>query len=457
MVIAGVGYLYHRRMSWPSPISASVPPYAVALASRAGSAGGLVIYAGAGISLSQPTNLPTGARLAAAIHTQLTSAFPVLATVDSADLVAVADAVAALPGGQEALSQTSARSANFKTARPGYAHKVLAHLMLEGAIDVLTTNWDTCIERGAGEESLPTVTNDHDLAAVTPPWVLKVHGCASRPDSLLVTSGQLDSPPTWVQEQTRARLGMAVVVFIGIGDVAGYVRQRIEEAIHEVGSVQNIRVVAPDIETNWENSQWKTVAPSLNDDDKIPATADLFMEQLAAAYVIRRLGEHSVTVSSDEVLAADLEAAKVGLLESDSLTVLQWARSVDINPRVGEAVLKSSELGKVMIALGHLAGDSARLKHNHIFDTAKGPVEVLIATQTVPPRHLVEAAENRLSDHASRGEQLPLFIVAGGVGPIPKTNSLPGSILGETDVLDIVYGPLARVPDVRHADDVIAS
>lgn len=440
----------------PSRISASVPPYAVALAGRTVSAGKLVIYAGAGISLSQPTGLPTGATLAAAIHMQLKSAFPILATVDSWDLVAVADAVAALPGGQEALRQTSARSANFKTAKPGYGHRVLAHLMLEGAIDVLTTNWDNCIERGAGDEWLPTVTNDNDLANVDPPWVLKVHGCASKPDSLLVTSGHLDDPPTWVQEQTHARLGSAVVVFIGIGDVAGYVKQRIKEAVHEVG-VENIRVVAPDIETRWEDSQWKSVAPTLHDDHRIPVTADLFMEQLAAAYVTGRLSEHSVTLSSDEVLSGDLEAAKMGLFESDSLTVLQWARAVDINPRVGEPVLKSSELGKVMIALGHLAGDSARLNHNHIFHTAQGPIEVLIATQTVPQRRLVEAAESRLHDHANRGEPLPQFVVAGGVGPIPQPESLPESILSEADDLDIVDGPLALVPKVRHADEVIAS
>lgn len=275
--------------------------------------------------------------MAAAIHMQLKTAFHVLETVEASDLVAVADAVAALPGGEDALRQTSAKSADFKSAKPGYAHKVLAHLMLEGAIDVLTTNWDNCIERGAGEERLPTVTNDHDLADVSPPWVLKVHGCASKPDSLLLSSGHLENPPTWVQEQTHARLGSAVVVFMGIGDVAGYVKRRIAEAIHEVGSVENIRVVAPDIETNWEGSQWGTVAPSLHDDHKIPATADLFMEQLAAAYTIGRLGEHSVTLSSDEELAVNFEAAKAGLFKSDSLTVLQWARAVDINPRVGHA------------------------------------------------------------------------------------------------------------------------
>lgn len=416
-----------------------------------------MIYAGAGISLSQPTSLPTGAGLAAAIHIRLKSAFAVLATIDPRDLVAVADAVAALPGGEEALRQTSAHSANFQTAKPGYAHKVLAHLMLEGAVDVLTTNWDNCIERGAGDELLPTVTNDRALAYVTPPWVLKVHGCASEPDSLLVTSGHLNNPPMWVKEQTHARLGSAVVVFIGIRDIAGYVKQRIEEAIHEVGSVENIRVVSPDIETNWDNSQWKAVAPSLRDDHKIPATADLFMEQLAAAYIIDRLGEHSVNLSSDAGLVADLEAAKAGLFESDSLTVLQWARSVDINPRVGEPVLKTPELGKVLVALGHLAGGSARLNHNHIFDTDQGPVEILIATQAVPPRRLFETAENRLQDHANRGEPHPLFVVAGGTGPMPRPESLPRDILAEADEADMIDGALALVPDIRHADEVIAS
>lgn len=421
------------------------------------SGGKLVIYVGAGISLSAPTNLPTGRDLARGIHTRLRDAFPDLESVNPDDLLAVADAVAALPGGEEALRQTAAHTANFKTAKPGYAHRILAHLMLEGAIDVLTTNWDTCIERAAGDESLPTVTNDRALAHVTPPWVLKVHGCASEPDSLLVTSRHLTNPPTWVREQTHARLGSAVVVFVGIGDVAGYVRQRIEEAIREVGAVENIRVVAPGIETNWNDSQWKTVAPCLQQNHKVSATADLFLEQLAAAYVINRLGEHTVNLSSDECLAADLEVAKAGLFESDALTVLQWIRSVDINPRVGESPLKTPELGRVLVALGHRAGASPRLRHNHIFDTDQGPVEVLIATQTVPSRRLVEAAENRLQDHANRGEPHPIFVVAGGVGPMTRPESLPDNILAEADEADMIDGPLALVPNIRHADEVIAS
>ncbi|MDQ0822356.1 hypothetical protein QFZ79_000092 [Arthrobacter sp. V4I6] len=441
----------------PSSVSATLPPYAVALAAKALSGGKIVIYAGAGISLSQPTNLPTGPALAKKIHTQLKLAFPVLDGVLPGDLVAVADAIAALPDGENALRQTSANAANFKSAKPGYAHRVMAHLMLEGAIDVLTTNWDNCIERGAGEERLQTVISRRDLSDVVPPSVLKIHGCASQPNSLLVTSDHLKNPPPWVREQTHARLGSAVVVFVGIGDVAGYVKQRIEEAVYEVGTVENIRVVTPDIESGWENSQWKSVAPNLLDDHKIPVTADVFMEQVASAYITGRLSEHIAALSSDEGLTADLDKATEGLYMSDSLTVLKWAREVDINPRAGEAVLKSPELAKVLIALGRLAGNSARLGQNLVFETDDGPIEVLVATQTASPRHLLETAEYRLHAHAYRGEPHPRFVVAGGVGPISKFRSLPNNIMGESDELDIVAGPFALVPDITHADDVIAA
>ncbi|MEV4990304.1 SIR2 family protein [Pseudarthrobacter sp. LMD1-1-1.1] len=441
----------------PSPVRANVSPYAVDLAAQAMSARKIVIYAGAGISLSQPTNLPTGAVLAERLHTRLRIAFPALQAVDPWDLLAVADEAAALPGGESALRQTSAIAANFKSAKPGHAHRILAHLLLEGAIDVLTTNWDNCIERGAGEERLPTITSSRDLVDVTPPSILKIHGCASQPSTLLVTSSHLEEPPPWVREQTHARLGNSVVVFIGIGDVAGYIKKRIKEAIQEVESVDNIRVVAPNIQSDWETSQWKTVAPNLQDDYKIAATADEFMEQMASAYIMGRLDEHSAGLSSDQELKSDLDKAIDGLLESDALSVLQWAREVDIEPRAGEAVLKSPELAKVLIALGRLTGDTARLGRNQVFDSGPGPIELLIATRTVPMRHLVQAAEYRLQAHANKGGPYPRFVVAGGVGPIPKLRGLPSNILGDLDELDIVDGPLSLAPDITQADEVIAA
>ena len=438
----------------------------MSLAERARGGGKVVVYAGAGISLAQPTGLPTGRALAIAIYTQLEAAFHVLSAVNPADLVAVADAVAGLPGGKEALRQTSALSADFKTAKPGYAHRTLAHLMLEGAIDVLTTNWDNCIERGAGEEQLPTVTDERSLRQVTPPWVLKVHGCASQPDSLLLTSEDLSTPPRWVKDQTHARLGSAVVVFMGIGDVAGYVKERIIEAISEVGSVDNIRVVAPDIVENWGKSQWSGVAPDLHDDYRIPATADLFMEQLAGAYIVVQLGGFGLTLASDGGIAAAFDAVRTSLLKNDPLTILQWARRTDVQPRAGRSILGTSEMATALTALGHLTGANARLKRDQVIETDDGLIEVLISTQVVPARRIIQEAENRLQEYASRGDPYPLFLVAGGIGWPPvnrsdealaKRSILPSDILDVSDATDILDGPRALTPIIRRADEVLAS
>lgn len=455
-------------MHSPSAISDGVPPYALALAERARSGGAVVVYAGAGISLAQPTGLPTGRALASTIYAELVPAFHALSTVNPADLVAIADAVAGLPGGKEALRQTSAQSADFKTAKPGYAHRTLAYLVLEHAIDVLTTNWDTCIERGAGEERLPTVIDARSLIEVTPPSVLKVHGCASRPDSLLLTSEDLSHPPSWVREQTHARLGSAVVVFMGIGDIAGYVKQRISEAINEVGSVDNIRVVAPDIVTNWATSQWSDVAPDLCGDHRIAAPADLFMEQLAGAYIIVQLGALGRPLASDAGMSAAFDAVKTGLLGHDSLTILQWVRRTDIQPESGRSVLGTSQMAIVLTALGHLTGANARLRRgSQVLETDEGPIEVLISIQAVPARRIIEEAQNRLQEYASRGEPQPHFLVAGGIGwsranrldeaLSTKRSILPTDILTVSDATNILDGPRVLTPIIRHADEILAS
>jgi hypothetical protein len=45
----------------------------------------------------------------------------------------------------------------------------------EGVVDVLTTNWDDCIERGGGSERVSSIVTEHDLLHVAPKAVLKIH------------------------------------------------------------------------------------------------------------------------------------------------------------------------------------------------------------------------------------------------------------------------------------------
>jgi len=449
-----------NRVRWvhvPVPMTNGVPPYAVALAERAMARGRVAVYAGAGISMAQPTGLPNGTTLAQTIYSKLVTAFPSLNGIDQSNLVAVADAVAALPGGGDALRQTAAHATEFRTAKPSYGHRVIAYLALEGVIDVLTTNWDTCIERGGESERLDAVVDQRSLSNGTQLSVLKVHGCATQPASLLITTDDLQNPPTWAREQTHARLGSAVVIFLGIGDVAGYVRQRIEEAIADVGDVSNIRVVSPSIVDRWTDSQWASVAPTLANEHRIPETSDKFLELFGAAYIHVALNSHVAALADDPHVAGDIRVAVDALLATDPLSLLRWARQSAVLASPGESVLRASEAARALAALGRLAGATIVFDQQQALGTGDGPVEVLIATGTVTSRRLEQEAANRLQEYAARGAQHPRFLVAGGIGWGTRDAGLPSDVMNDLDPADIIDGPQALVPEILLADEVLAS
>lgn len=438
-------------------MTTGVPPYAIALAERAMARGRVAIYAGAGISVAQPTGLPNGSTLAQTIYSKLVTAFPSLNGVDQSDLVAVADSVAALPGGGDALRQTAAHAAEFRTAAPSYGHRVIAYLALEGVIDVLTTNWDTCIERGSASERLDAVVDQQSLSNGTQVSVLKVHGCATQPHSLLITTDDLQNPPVWAKEQTHARLGSAVVIFLGIGDVAGYVRQRIEEAIADVGDVSSIRVVSPSIVDRWTDSQWASVAPTLADEHRIPETSDKFLELFGGAYVHVVLNSHVAALADDPQVAGDIRIAVDALLTTDSLSLLRWARGSAVPARPGESVLRAAEAARALAALGRLAGATVVFDRQQALGTGDGPIEILIATGAVTSRRLEQEATNRLQEYATRGVKHPRFLVAGGIGWGARSAILPSDVMNDLDPADIIDGPQALVPQILLADEVLAS
>jgi hypothetical protein len=109
------------------------------------------VYAGAGVSAAAPTSLPGATTLARLIADALRDQIP-LDGVDSDDLLAVAEAVAAQPLGTDLLRQTILAVADLRSATVNYAHEVLGLLLCEGAATVFETNYDDCIERGAHPE-----------------------------------------------------------------------------------------------------------------------------------------------------------------------------------------------------------------------------------------------------------------------------------------------------------------
>ena len=266
--------------------------------------GRLVVYAGAGISMADPTCLPSGTEIAERCHRQLADELgsAALDAADSSDLVSVADAVA--DGGSredvDHVRHTAVGVAGFTTATPGFGHEVLALLMLEGTVDVITTNWDDCIERAGGEERILTIMSDQDREQITQRALLKVHGCATRPSGILITSDDLFDPPAWARDAVNERLASCSVPFVGIGDIAGYVRNRVEEAVERVGAGGDVYVVGPGIVADWDNTHWAEVLPDLPDARRVEASADEFLDQLAGACIRRNLRDISEQLADAE-------------------------------------------------------------------------------------------------------------------------------------------------------------
>jgi hypothetical protein len=182
--------MHHPR---PAEETSSAAVQTLALRARAGR---LVIYVGAGVSAAEPAALPVGPALAERASEWLEGRLAGLGSYDDKNLMDLADTVEQQPGGRELLQEALIELAEFGEADVNYAHRALALLMTEGAVHVLTTNWDDCIERGAPVGTrLQVIVNDGDFASIRGPAVLKVHGCASRRGSLLVSTTDLARPP----------------------------------------------------------------------------------------------------------------------------------------------------------------------------------------------------------------------------------------------------------------------
>lgn len=320
----------------------------------------------------------------------------------------------------------------------------------------MTTNWDNCIERACEREHVSSIIIAEDLLHVAGRSVLKIHGCATKPNTLLLTSAHLHVPPTWVTDETRAKLGNAVVVFIGIGDVADYVKQRLEEAVADVGNVANIRVVSPGIVDDWAASEWSTLIPTLAGDHRIPATADEFLEKLGAAYVHMTLAGLAAELQAEATIGLAFGEAADGLRKQDALTVLAWTRRAGVVAKSGASVLSTESMAEALAALGKLTGGNFTITPDLILQTTKGPVEVLASVGIASATRLRREAQNRFEKYVAQGVPGPTFLVGGGIG-WEAVDALPADVLAEGDATDVVDGPMHAQPEVVRASEVLAA
>ena len=349
--------------------------------------------------------------------------------------------------------------ARFREADPNYGHRVVAELLCEGGIGLLLLwNWDDCVERvDVTPERLQVALSYGDLEDLDQPSIAKIHGCATRKSTLLITSDDLARPPYWTDNAFRERLRGKTTVFIGIGDIADYAQRRLEQLrdeltqdVEESNRPLDIWVVSPTIRSAWDDSEWAELVPDLPAERRIALSADAFLDQLARRWV-REAVDELESSAADAVrpeIAESLRAIRAKLGAIGAAGVLRWCRRAALGQEVGTSVIQCASLKQLLVGFAFIAGGAA---DNEV--TVRGPaalelggrrIEALVVCDPAPADRVRQRARLRAEELANNGivGETATFLVSGVVwgnlddDPEPELDMT----VGMTDPEDLVVG-----------------
>lgn len=441
----------------PRTIAEATSPQTATLAAIA-STRRLVVCIGAGFSVAPPTELPSGKDLAKDVHARLQAQLgDELPACDNGDLTSVADAAATLPTGADLVRRTCLDIADFTTASPNYAHKTLAMLILEGFVSALSWNWDDCVERSGQGEHVFAVVTDQDRRDLNEPALLKLHGCASRPPTMLVTTEDLQQPRPWVQTEMAGRLADSVVAFVGIGDIAGYTRDQVLDVMNAVGDVSHVYVVSPGVVEHWDESMWSELVPALPDENRVPASAEEFVEGLAASMLAGLLAKLDASAAGHPPLMTAAQRVSTLVMHKPVLTVLRFGRASGVRVKPGTPCLSSNNGRRAVLAMGTLlpADHEVSLCETHL-ELDGSQVRLLISPEDRPAGEFAREARLRSVDARNAGHDGNLtFICAGALGPLPQGPVT--DVIGTLDPDDIIAGAHAEHPVLLAASALLGA
>lgn len=349
----------HRELE----INVAPPASYVELASAA-SDGRLVLYVGAGISVPTPTLLPTSnellALLAPIVEQELgvriepaeaQEGDPADGQLSLEKLADQAEEAGVLP----AFRDLTASVVAFRDAPPNYSHRAAALLLREGSVSLFSVNWDRCIERGAAQEAGfyidATVTEADRAVRFAACRFHKIHGCATQPPSLLITSSDLEDPPEWVEHMVGAELGANTIVFVGLGTVGGYVRARVAQVLEAIGDDAAVWLADPYPSRAWEQLLARASerilevdANSFFDDLLRACIRHAFVQLIAAARAMDAGGWDPPVTPSAEGLVDALSARR-------AFEVMGWMRGGAGGVADGSPLLHSPYCRTALLAL----------------------------------------------------------------------------------------------------------
>lgn len=330
----------------PKALRVMAPEIALDLALKADSRR-LTFYVGAGLSMSAPTDLPSGNDVQQRIAGRARMLLGVEVTDPAGEtptLEELGDAASSVsPEALERLRTLAADAIDFVGVLPNYAHEALALLLREGVVEVLSVNWDCAIESAARrlDFELVRVLRQEDRAnRPLGPVMDKLNGCASQPSTLRVTRQEVDEPQTWAAHRVGAVLTDTTVVFVGLGTVGTYVADGVERIL-EASTERSAPIV---VVSTTLSEAWQTALGDKADNSHADQRAEPFLDDLLRAAMrlalTRGVERAQQWASNGHVAGPQLKAGADLLCEAfmpqPAVPVWRWWRDGALGTSIGE-------------------------------------------------------------------------------------------------------------------------
>ena len=415
----------------------------------------LVLVVGAGVSMGPPTCLPSGSELARNVKTRLLDSplGSIISPVTGESLLTMADVVennslAAFP----LFVKTILESADFKTASPNYAHLAIALLMAETNAQVLSTNWDTCIEQSASDVYSDIVAC-FDWGGVQSAGdstkLFKLHGCAKNEFSIRVSTRQISEETWWAKHQVGAAIETGSVVFLGIGSIAEYIRLTLQIILKMVKNLSNVFIVDPALSGDWNSLVEGGVR------NYLPIRSEEFLDDILRTITLSQLSRVNILAQD---MTKDVRWSNINIEEAVRETVdffrkfpahylWLWVRrgffSVKPNPSILDPTFRQFVLALALINCISPFYDIYMTGSTSCIRTKDFIVELAWSREPLASSNLCRRKLTSLKRDKRKNllPQAKSFIILshGFVGGLPSS-TMKESILHELHMADIIEG-----------------